>query len=333
MTNPEVSSELPFDSVPQYVLRFEPGGPPQPPIWIESEIDQAVAIDDNTYVNRTRMFSALVRAALDDRINPEALAEGLRPVAKTVWGYAGRMMVMSFGVRRFEELLEQMPMRMFTEAVQCASEIEVSDRLPYPARRRQPTTDNSYNRLLELHAQSAEKANIIREPYISWQDVCEYYQEPLSQTVGPADTSQSRYQLWGTFQVKDLADYPYPEHTPLHKDERMLLQHRFVDLDGVPYLDQRDDLDAIIAALPAGTPVLCFLENTRLLALRSGEKVNAEPLQLSKEEVLFMNMVILRSLRTCGRSVGYAWLQEKTGYSNKKNATHGRPTAEIGWSV
>jgi hypothetical protein len=320
----------------EYVFRFgesplvpvpSPGPEPIPPTAGElAALEAAQAERERT--TSVRMYSALVQAAINGAISPAAVEAGEMPEPESIQKHAGRAL-REVGRQKFEELLTDVPVERMLAAAYRGEEIVP---VPQPPRRARPKqTSNSYQRLMQIYADISAWQGLVDEPYFSWNSVCTYYQESIS--TAPL----GRQQRWGVYYTKDLVEYPDTGRgQAFGKEDRQLLENRFVDLRGVPYLDKPEDLEETLTNLPSGIPALCFIGNTEVVNFRTSESLSAgdlEPERWEREAVMLANLLILRGLRSSGRSVGRTWLQDATGYTNAKMNTYlDFLTEEVGYT-
>jgi len=304
----------------QYIFR-DPVENPPPPTWEELKLSEVVTRPARELVpaDHVRFYSALVQASMAGEISEiHPVESGVVPSPSKVRAHAGMALAVSISPREFRTLYDQVvTTAVVNSAIRRAGEIVPYAQSPKPQRRRD---SNAYDRFMSLYNLMAEANGEIVPTHYAWADVRDYYREPMAHT--PAGIELMTNDSWGTCHVKDLGDYPYFGGTAAEKEDRIMLEHRFLDLDGIPQLDNLDDLSAILSDLPAGTPALCFVDNMKLVAVRVHGEVEAENLEvveLPKEAVLMLNLLMLHNLRS-GRSINLSWLKKTSGYTTSKTA-------------
>jgi hypothetical protein len=257
-------------------------------------------------MRRRQVHSALVQAALEGSLTLDMAKAGMLPPINKIAPHT------TMESAELDTLLHGLPTGWLVEACWRADSISNSE-AEVPQRMRPLIPD------VQKAGSNEEVPEIVDDGYVSWGDVCAYYQQSLAQPLGeqqnipPSDPRKT----WGAYYVKDLTRYPAFGDGPLLERERQRLEGQFIALNGVPYIDDPKDAEAILADLPPDVPAVCFLDNREILMRNADESQPIAKDVLSRQEVTLTNLLVLRSLRTAG-AVGTTWLEEKTGYNPRR---------------
>lgn len=281
----------------------------------EDDID--LMSDEDFKRVESQVYSALVWAALRGAIDPESLAEGKRPWPRAILRHAGKS-VQEGDNTDFRKVVYRSSTEVFMSAYRRAQEFIVPPVMPWPPKPKpQDKKQNSYERLMSILSTLSERENLPQQPYFSWgQGVRAFYHGPLAlKGARPYGAS------WGLNYTDDLAHYPSTLNKRLQTSERHLLEGSFVRLDGVPHLDEPDDLLEIARGLPKDTPVLCITDESEAVALRAHPNLDphrVRPHRMEPSGIALMNLILLHNLRTAGKPTFGALLSKLTRYPEKK---------------